>query len=56
MKGGHVMDKKVTIKNSSAQKINATGQSKNSYGPANIKKGTDLILKKASLLRPTPYF
>ena len=46
MKGGHTMDKKVSIKNSGAQKINATGQSKNSYGSANIKKGNDLRIKK----------
>ena len=34
------------IKNSGSQKIEATNQSKNSYGSANIKKGTDLRIKK----------
>lgn len=47
MKGGYKpMDKKVSIKNSGSQVIKATGQSKNSYGSANIKKGNDLRIKK----------
>lgn len=40
------MDKKVTIKNSGAQTIKAGGQSKNSYGPSKVLKGTDLRIKK----------